>query len=325
MIDTAKITVEGGRGGDGCVSFRREKYVAKGGPDGGDGGRGGDIFLRATREKNTLVDQNRQHSYKAENGGAGSGNNRHGKNGEDLTIDLPLGTVVFDSHGQTLFDLTHEGQMLKVAEGGKGGYGNKRFASPTHQIPRERTEGEKGDKETLSLELKLMADVGLVGLPNAGKSTLIASITHAKPKIADYPFSSLEPILGVGQHKGVTYTVADIPGLIEGASHGKGLGVGFLKHIERTRIIIHLIRADSINPKKDYQTIRTELESFSEKLAKKKEIIAITHSDVVDKSKIKENFSNRLFDKAITISAPTHENIDALQDDIIQLLGKSPK
>lgn len=325
MIDSTEIIVEGGKGGEGIVSFRREKYVAKGGPDGGDGGKGGDVFLVATRETNSLSDNKRKYSYKAPNGGSGGGNNRHGKNGEDLAVAVPVGTIISDENGKKLFDFVKDNSSFKVAVGGHGGLGNKKFATSINRVPRERTGGQKGEKKTLFLELKLIADVGLVGLPNAGKSTLIASITKAKPKIADYPFSTLEPVLGVAKHKGATFTIADIPGLIEGASAGKGLGDKFLKHIERTKIIIHLIRADSSNPKKDYTTVRRELELFSDSLSKKKEIIAITHCDIVSKNSIENNFKSPLFKKAVAIVAPSRKNTDKLQDNIIRALGKTRK
>lgn len=322
MIDSAKISVEGGKGGDGIVSFRREKYIPKGGPDGGDGGRGGDVFLIASRETNTLSDQKRTPHYKASRGGSGGPNNRHGRDGDDLQVRVPLGTLVLDKEGKVLFDLVSENQQVSVAKGGRGGLGNKRFATSVNRVPRERTVGDEGEKKTLKLELKLIADVGLVGLPNAGKSTLIATLTNAKPRIADYPFSSTEPVLGVAKHKGTTFTIADIPGLIEGASQGKGLGDQFLKHIERTQIIVHLIRADSSNPLKDYRAIRRELELFSETLTKKKEIIAVTHCDVVDKKTIKDNFSSSKFKKALFIVAPARTNTDKLLDIIIETIAK---
>jgi len=319
MIDSTKIIIEGGKGGDGIVSFRREKYIPKGGPDGGDGGKGGDVYMSATREINSLSDHKRKHHYIAGRGGNGGSSNKHGKNGNDLIVDVPVGTMVFEG-GKLLADLTVEKSKVIIARGGKGGLGNKRFATPVNRVPRERTTGQGGEIITIKLDLKLIADVGLVGLPNAGKSTLISSLTNAKSRIADYPFTTLEPVLGVASHKGKTYTIADIPGLIEGASKGRGLGDQFLKHIERTKIIIHLIRADSVNPLKDYKTIRNELELFSEKLVGKKEIIAITHADVVSQSDIKKKFKNAKFKSAVAISAPSHLNTNDLQNKIIKAL-----
>ena len=319
MIDSAKITVEGGKGGNGLVSFRREKYVPKGGPDGGDGGKGGNVIIRASLEVNTLRDINRKKYYKADNGGNGGRQKRTGAGGDDLIINLPVGTIV-RSDDNTIGDLTAEKQEIVIARGGKGGRGNVHFANPTHQVPREAESGQPGDKLPIELELKLMADVGLVGLPNAGKSTLLSALTHAKPKIADYPFTTLEPLLGVADYKKRHFVIADIPGLIAGAAAGKGLGDRFLKHVERTKIIVHLITATSADPHKEYKTIRGELGAFNKDLLKKPEIITISQIDKLSGAKLSAEFRKGPLRRAIAISALKRKNLDKLQDKIISKL-----
>lgn len=319
MIDSAKIFIEGGKGGDGLVSFRREKYVPKGGPDGGDGGNGGSVILRATRELNTLSDHNRQKHYRAKNGQPGGKNRRTGATGQNLFIDVPIGTIVKDDSDKTIADLTAEGQEAVVARGGKGGRGNTHFSTPTHQTPREAESGTLGEKATLHLNLKLLADVGLVGLPNSGKSTLLATLTQAKPKIADYPFSTIEPMLGVAHYKKKSFVIADIPGLIEGAATGKGLGDQFLKHVERTKILVHLVPADSKDPQKDFEVINKELESFSKQLTQKPKIVVITQIDKAN-GKLSEEFTEGELKNAIRVSALTRENLDRLLDKIITYL-----
>ncbi|MBN2411609.1 GTPase ObgE [candidate division KSB1 bacterium] len=283
FIDSAKIYVKAGDGGDGCIAFRREKYVPKGGPSGGDGGKGGDVVVEADEHIQTLLDFRYQRSYKAERGQHGQGSNMTGKSGLDRIIKLPVGTVVMDMEtNEILADLTHHQQKEIVAYGGKGGRGNTRFKTSTNQTPRICEEGEKGEEKNLSLELKLLADVGLVGLPNAGKSTLLSRISAARPKIADYPFTTLIPNLGIVRvREAQSFVAADIPGLIEGAHLGKGLGTRFLKHIERTRILLLLLDATSESLESDYNTLINELVSYKQGLELKPRIIAYTKSDLL--------------------------------------------
>jgi len=319
MIDTANITVEAGKGGDGLVSFRREKYIPKGGPDGGDGGDGGDVILKATREVNTLRDQARKKSYKAFNGKSGGRQKRTGARGKDIIIPLPVGTVIVVDNNK-IIDLIKDGQCVTVAMGGKGGQGNVHFSTPTDRAPRIAEKGKPGEKFTLDLELKLIAEVGIIGLPNAGKSTLLSVLTNAKPKIANYPFTTLEPLLGVIDSGKKKIVIADIPGLIEGAAQGKGLGDTFLRHIERTKILLHMIRADSPDPLKDYKIIRDELNKFGKKLADKREIIVISQIDTIDADEIDEKFSNKIFLNAVKISASTHCGLDNLEHAIARAI-----
>ena len=292
FADEAKISIKAGDGGNGCVAFRREKYVPRGGPSGGDGGNGGDVYIEANPHDNTLLRYRYNREFKAGRGGHGEGSNCHGKSAEDLVLKVPVGTVVFDANtGEQLFDLTQPGQRALAARGGHGGRGNgnPHFVRPWHQAPREHEDGRPGEERTLRLELKLLADVGLVGFPNAGKSTLISRISAARPKIAAYPFTTLEPHLGVvsadpdatpGQ--GRTFVVADVPGLIEGAHEGAGLGTRFLKHLERTRLIAHLVDTSDANdrdPIRDFEIIMHELAAFSPELAEKPMIVVATKLD----------------------------------------------
>jgi GTP-binding protein len=285
FIDFVKIYVKSGDGGRGCVSFRREKYIPRGGPNGGDGGRGGHITFRATDNINTLLDKRYHQHYKAEKGEHGMGNERHGRNGADLVITVPLGTIIKDADTEELLcDLTDEGQEYIALEGGRGGQGNVHFKSSVRQAPKFAQPGEPGGEKTLVLELKLLADVGLVGLPNAGKSTLISSISSARPKIADYPFTTLVPNLGVvkyGEYK--SFVVADIPGLIEGAHKGTGLGFQFLRHVERTSIILHLVDISSMSegdPVEEFEKINRELELYSPGMLEKQHAVAGTKMDI---------------------------------------------
>ena len=279
FVDEVVIQVRAGKGGDGCVAFLREKFMPKGGPAGGDGGRGGSIYLLADRGMNTLLELAGKHHWHAENGGPGEGKNCHGKNGQDLTITVPSGTLVYDAEtGALLKDLVDDGQKVRIARGGRGGYGNTHYASSTNQTPRQFQPGRQGQERTLRLELKLIADIGLVGLPNAGKSTLLSRLTNARPKIAPYPFTTKEPQLGILDLPGYRRLVlADIPGLLEGAHEGVGLGDAFLRHIERTRVIAHLIDLcppeGGPTPIEAYHIIRRELEKYSEKLAGRSEIV----------------------------------------------------
>jgi GTP-binding protein len=290
FVDEAKIYVKAGDGGNGCVAFRREKFVPRGGPSGGDGGAGGSVYLEANPHDNTLLRYRFNREFKAERGRHGEGSNCTGHSGEDMVLAVPVGTVVFDEQtGEQLFDFTAPGQRFLLAQGGRGGRGNQHFAKPWHQAPRESEEGQPGEEKHLRLELKLLADVGLVGFPNVGKSTLISRISAARPKIADYPFTTLEPGLGVvsadalgGGQIGRTFVVADLPGLIEGAHTGAGLGMRFLRHIERTRLVAHLIDtsdASDRDPVHDFEVISGELAAFSERLAEKPMIVVATKLD----------------------------------------------
>ncbi|MGH9749938.1 MAG: GTPase ObgE [Candidatus Polarisedimenticolia bacterium] len=285
LIDQATITVTGGHGGNGCVSFRREKFVPRGGPDGGPGGDGGSVHLVADRSLKGLNTFRYKRHHPADRGRHGEGSGRAGRDGEDLVIRVPPGTVVFDGTGARIADLVHEEDRLMVARGGRGGRGNAAFATPTHQAPREAEPGRPGEERTLTLELKLIADVGLVGFPNAGKSTLISRISAARPKIADYPFTTLEPHLGVVDLGGYrTFVVADIPGLIEGAHRGTGLGVKFLRHVERTRLLLHLVdvsEASGRDPAADRGVIDAELRSFGGSLAQKPQVVVATKIDAL--------------------------------------------
>src|SRR5881397_326822 len=292
FIDEAKITVKAGSGGHGSIAFRREKYVPRGGPSGGDGGHGGNIYLEANPNDNTLLRYRYNREFKAERGRHGEGSNCTGHSGQDMILQVPVGTLVFDEQGATIADLANPGQRVLIAHGGRGGRGNQHFAKPWHQAPREHEDGFPGEERHLRLELKLLADVGLVGYPNAGKSTLISVISAARPKIANYPFTTLEPSLGVvnadggcgnaGRELGRTFVVADLPGLIEGAHEGAGLGIRFLRHIERTRLLVHLIDtsdASDRDPIRDYEIINGELEAFSASLIEKPMIVVATKLD----------------------------------------------
>ena len=285
FIDEVRILVKAGDGGNGCMAFRREKFVPRGGPSGGDGGRGGDVILVSSEHQNTLLKFRYNPEHKAERGRHGEGSNRTGADGQSLEVQVPVGTVVYDeSTGARLYDFTHPGERFTVASGGRGGKGNARFATSTHQAPTEHEPGRPGEEKRLRLELKLLADVGLVGFPNAGKSTLISRVSAARPKIADYPFTTLEPNLGVVELPDYrSFVVADIPGLIEGAHEGHGLGIQFLRHIERTRLLVHLVdvsEASGRDPVQDFETVMDELASFSRDLVSKPMLVAASKMDV---------------------------------------------
>lgn len=284
FIDSARIHVRAGDGGVGCVSFRREKFVPKGGPDGGDGGRGGSIIIKANGQLNTLLDYRYRSTYAARRGEHGMGSNKTGRSGDDVTLHVPTGTIIRDSAtNEILGDLVNDGDSVVVARGGRGGRGNAAFATSTNQAPREYERGTPGEEREIDLELKLLADVGLVGFPNVGKSTLISVISAARPKIADYPFTTLVPHLGiVRMDEGKSFVVADIPGLIEGAHEGKGLGVQFLRHIERTRVLVFLLDCTSNDPLEDYRVLQNELRLFNKGLLKKPRLVAVTKIDVLD-------------------------------------------
>lgn len=328
MFDEAKIYVKGGDGGNGIVHFRREKYVPRGGPAGGDGGKGGDVYLVVRDTLNTLVPFSRQSHFKADAGQPGGTSNKTGRGGSDLEIDVPPGTLVRDANsGALIADLVNPGQRLLVARGGRGGRGNSRFVSSTNQAPRIAEKGEPGQERWLTLELKLIADVGIVGVPNAGKSTLLSVISNARPKIADYPFTTLEPNLGVVVIDDRDFVFADIPGLIEGAHTGAGLGHDFLRHVQRTRVLIHLLDATAEDPIADFHQINTELALFDEKLAQKPQIVAVNKLDLPHAQEywpvIREELVKLGYDP-LDISAATHQNVRELVNRAIHALDELP-
>jgi GTPase len=325
FIDEATIDLAAGDGGSGCASFRREKFVARGGPNGGDGGRGGNIIFRTDEGLSTLMDVRYHRHYKAGSGKGGMGKQMNGAHGEDRVVRVPVGTVVLDAGTmEKLADLDKPGADWIAAKGGSGGRGNIHFATATHQTPREYEVGRPGVKRKLRLELKLMADVGLLGFPNAGKSTLISAISNARPKIADYPFTTKVPNLGLVRiSMGESFVVADIPGLIEGASQGAGMGIKFLKHVERTRILIHLVDVTDptqTDPLAAYLAIRRELEAYSEELAQRPEIIILTKMDLPDARDVRDEVEKRFHDElglsVLAISAPTHDGLKKMLMEI---------
>lgn len=325
FLDYAEIYVRSGKGGDGAVAFRREKYVPKGGPAGGNGGRGADVIIKAHHNLHTLLDFKYQRKYEAENGKNGGTSLKDGKSGQTLVIKVPIGTVVKDKTNEKIVaDLDEDGKEIVIAKGGRGGKGNATFATSTNRAPRKAEKGKPGEEVNLALELKLVADVGLVGFPNAGKSTLISSISKARPKIADYPFTTLEPNLGIVQYKEFkSFVVADIPGIIEGAHQGKGLGHKFLKHIERTKILLILIDSSTEKVEEEYKTILNELKSYSELLASKKKILAFSKSDLIDEKrleKLKKISIDGSKEEKIVFSSVAHFNLPNLLDKIWETL-----
>ncbi len=322
FIDEVEIEIKSGDGGHGCVSYRREKFVPRGGPDGGNGGRGGDVYFEATDRLNTLVNFRGKKNYFAQNGEPGGGSQCDGKSGEDLIIYVPVGTMIFDTEtGDLLADLTHNEARQKLAQGGRGGFGNMEFKSSTNQTPQYAQDGKPGQHFNVKLELKLIADIALVGLPNAGKSTLISVISAAKPKIADYPFTTLEPNLGVVAFREQSLVVADIPGLIEDAAEGKGLGFKFLKHIERTKVYLHLIDCsmliDEYEAVESYSIIKAELLKFSENLRNKKEIICLTKIDAMSEEEIDKfimAMEKETDKKVLAISSVSGKNLETLKE-----------
>jgi GTP-binding protein len=328
FFDQAKIYVKAGDGGHGCVSFRREKFIPKGGPDGGDGGYGGHVYFMAVDDLDTLIDFNGKQHWIAKNGLPGEGSNKHGADGEDLIVRVPVGTMLFDVDLDDLMikDLTDVGVKVRVCKGGKGGKGNKRFAGPTRQTPRFATDGRPGQARNLRLELKLIADVGLLGMPNAGKSTLVSRCSAARPKIADYPFTTLEPVLGIVELSGFRrFVMADIPGIIEGAHDGVGLGLDFLRHIERTSVLAHVLDAqpiDGSDPVENYLTLRHELDLYSPVLAAKLEVIVLNKMDLAPDSDRVQEIEARLGKPVHTISAVTGQGIRELNEALWQRLNK---
>jgi GTP-binding protein len=289
FLDEAKVHIRSGDGGAGCVSFRREKFIEFGGPDGGDGGKGGDVVITCVDGLNTLIDYRYQQHFKGKTGGHGMGRNRHGANGADAVLKVPAGTQVFAEDGETLLaDLTKVGESVRIAKGGNGGFGNAYFKSSTNRAPRRANPGQPGEEMVILLRLKLIADAGLVGLPNAGKSTFLSVVTAAKPKIADYPFTTLHPGLGVVRSDGREFVLADIPGLIEGAHEGHGLGDRFLGHVERCRVLLHLVDATCEHAGQAYGIVRAELEAYGQGLAEKPEIVALSKADALDETALKQ-------------------------------------
>ena len=333
FTDYVKIIAKAGNGGNGAISFRREKYVAAGGPDGGDGGKGGDIYFEVDPDSNTLIDFRYNKKFKAEGGKNGEGGNRFGKSGQDLYIKVPIGTIVRDANtNEILADLSEPGQKALILAGGRGGKGNSHFATSTRQAPRFAQDGEKGEERELILELKLLADVGLIGFPNVGKSTFLSMTTSATPKIADYHFTTLEPNLGVVKtNYGDSFVIADIPGIIEGASEGTGLGLQFLRHIERTRLLLHVIDvsgSEGRNPVEDFYTINNELKQYSEKLSKRKQIIVANKIDIMqdeslykDLEKVAKENNMEIF----KISAATNMGVSELIKHVAEVLKTLPK
>jgi GTPase len=331
FVDEAKIRVKAGDGGNGCMAFRREKFVPRGGPSGGDGGHGGDVIMESSERHNTLVHFRFNPEYKAERGRHGEGSDCTGRQGDDVILKVPVGTIVYDElTGELVHDFSGPDERIVIAHGGRGGRGNARFATSTHQAPREHEQGFPGEERTLRLELKLLADVGLVGYPNAGKSTLISRISAARPKIADYPFTTLQPNLGVvvvGEApEESSFVVADIPGLIEGASDGAGLGTQFLRHIERTRLLVHLVDVSDASgrpdPTKDYEVIAKELANFGSGLDDKPTIVVATKIDAVNKDKLAKlkRYCKRKKLELFAISAVTGEGVEALKWAMAQRL-----
>src|SRR5512141_1239951 len=289
FLDEAKVYILSGAGGNGCVAFRREKFIEFGGPSGGDGGKGGDVIVEAVNGLNTLIDYRYQQHFKAETGGGGMGKDRHGANGKDKILRVPVGTQIYEEDGETLLaDLTEVGQTVTITRGGNGGFGNAHFKSSTNQAPRRANPGEPAEQRTIRLRLKLIADAGIVGLPNAGKSTFLAAVSAAKPKIADYPFTTLHPQLGVFEVDGREFVMADLPGLIEGAHEGVGLGDRFLGHTERCRVLLHLVDGTVEDAGAAYRTVRGELEAYGQGLADKPEIVALSKADAMTPETIKD-------------------------------------
>ena len=325
FLDQVKIYVKAGDGGNGSPSFRREKFIEYGGPDGGDGGKGGSVILESEQNLNTLIDYRYQQHHKAERGENGMGQNRTGKGGDDLFLKVPLGTQVFEEDNKTLiYDFIKSGEKFIAAAGGKGGLGNTRFKSSTNRAPKKFTKGTLGEEFTIWLQLKTIADIGIIGLPNAGKSSLLASITNANPKIANYQFTTLNPNLGVASYDDKEITIADIPGLIEGAHEGIGLGVQFLKHIERCKTLLHLIDITNNDLGKSYHQVKNELKSYSPDLLKKKELIVLNKIDLIDDELVKEiveDFSKKINGEILTLSTLEKNSVSKIKAKLISYVS----
>ena len=326
FLDQAKINLKAGNGGSGSASFRREKFVEFGGPDGGDGGDGGSILFEAERNLNTLIDYRYSQHFKADNGKPGSKKNKTGANGKDLILKVPVGTQIYEEDNNTIiYDFKKNNEKYLVASGGKGGLGNVRFKSSTNRAPRKKTNGKNGEEFWIWLQLKIIADVGIIGLPNAGKSSLLAALTRAKPKIANYPFTTINPNLGVTYYNDKEVTLADIPGLVEGAHEGVGLGDKFLRHIERCKMLIHLVDATENNLVENYKKIRSELKNYDFSLSKKKEVIYFNKSDLVEKKVLKEKldlFSIKIKKKYKIISVFKKDDVQSIKKALITNVNK---
>src|SRR5882672_987294 len=325
FLDEAKVYIRSGDGGNGCLAFRREKFIEFGGPSGGNGGRGGDVLAVAVDGLNTLIDYRYQQHYTAQNGRPGMGKDRHGASGADIVMKVPVGTQIYEEDGETLLaDLTTVGQIAALAHGGNGGFGNAHFKSSTNRAPRHANPGQPGQERIIRLRLKLIADAGIVGLPNAGKSTFLAAVSAAKPKIADYPFTTLNPQLGVVDSDGREFVLADIPGLIEGAHEGSGLGDRFLGHVERCRVLLHLVDATCEHAGKAYKTVRTELEAYERQLADKIEIVALNKADALSPEQLKQQTARlkRAAKKTpLVISAVSGKGVTAALRALIEVIG----
>tara|TARA_A100001388_G_scaffold265477_1_gene237714 strand:+ start:418 stop:1401 length:984 start_codon:yes stop_codon:yes gene_type:complete len=321
FLDQVKIFVKAGNGGDGSPSFRREKFIEFGGPDGGDGGKGGSVILKCERALNTLIDYRYQQHHKAQRGENGMGQNRTGKSGENLVLKVPLGTQVFEEDNKTLiYDFIKPNEEFIAAAGGKGGLGNTRFKSSTNRAPRKFTKGTRGEEFTIWLQLKTIADIGVIGLPNAGKSSLLSSITNANPKVANYQFTTLNPNLGVASYDNKEITIADIPGLIEGAHKGTGLGIKFLKHIERCKTLLHLIDITNTDLEKAYYQVKNELKKYSPELLKKKELIVLNKTDLIDNANVKkiiDNFSRQIKKEVFSLSTLKKNSVSKIKAKLI--------
>ena len=327
FLDEAKIYMQSGAGGNGCVSFRREKFIEFGGPNGGDGGKGGDVIVEAVTGLNTLIDYRYQQHFKAKAGGNGMGKDRHGANGKDVVLKVPVGTQVYEEDGETLLaDLTEVGQRVTILTGGNGGFGNAHFKSATNRAPRRANPGEPGEEMTIRLRLKLIADAGLIGLPNAGKSTFLAAVSAAKPKIADYPFTTLHPQLGVVRIDEREFVLADLPGLIEGAHLGAGLGDRFLGHTERCNVLLHLVDGTAEDPAAAYEIVRGELESYGQGLAEKPEIVALSKADAMTPEQVNTQSAklNRAAGKTpLVLSAQSGQGVPEALRALIRIIDES--
>jgi len=327
MIDSVLIQITSGSGGDGAISGRHEKFVPRGGPDGGDGGRGGNVIIVGDHNENTLINFRYEKNFSASNGENGSKAKKHGKDGEDVVIRVPVGTQIINETGSVVADILNSGEEYMAAPGGRGGYGNVKYSSSTSQYPVIAQAGEEGLKTSLRLELKLIADVGIIGVPNAGKSSLITFLTAARPKIANYPFTTIDPVLGIVEHRDKDFVMVDIPGLIEGAHEGIGLGHEFLRHIERTRVLIHLVDGTSENPSEDFHKINKELALFNEALIGKPQILAINKVDLDEVSVLAEDIRDSMGEDAWKfhiISAVSGEGVGSMMDEVVQVLSDQP-